>query len=230
MADITHFHTKVVGVTFKNPDGSSRQRILTSCQVWEAVALVRGLNQDFPDSLAVVRENCSQIGYLGAQLAADLCGEIDTERTSFFGAISSLTGGTFEKPTRGVNLIVFRVRGRVDEAELEGYAQQCGRPVERSPDLPTPSEKPSALERYMGVLLTALEDQDLTSIELKKLQRLQVPLSASQILEVHTRIYDDLEADVQADGRVSAEEADQLTTLRVWLRELGFSPEARKPQ
>ena len=65
------FFTKVAGVTFTNPDGTSRQSIIHQCAIGERLLLVR--ERDNPtDSSAVrvCRSNGETIGYLGRHVAS----------------------------------------------------------------------------------------------------------------------------------------------------------------
>jgi hypothetical protein len=60
-----HFFTKVVGVTFKNRDGTRRQTIVKECQVREEVVFVHeDDNPVDPNAIMVCRTNGQQLGYL----------------------------------------------------------------------------------------------------------------------------------------------------------------------
>lgn len=66
------FYTKIAGVTFRNSDGSSRQRIIRDCRIGEALLLIR--EPDNPvDKFAVnvVRRNGQQLGYLGRHITRE---------------------------------------------------------------------------------------------------------------------------------------------------------------
>ena len=88
---IKEFHTKVVGVSFPNDDGSSRQAILSNCRRGEYITLEpyrwRGKS-----AYAVLTEH-GQIGNLSADLAEDLTTEYGDD---FFvsGIICQITGGS----------------------------------------------------------------------------------------------------------------------------------------
>ena len=61
------FHAKVVGVSHKNPDGSSRQKIIGRCRVGERLFLIpEPANPYDPEAVKVCRQNGEQVGYLEA--------------------------------------------------------------------------------------------------------------------------------------------------------------------
>ena len=114
LADISQapsFHTKVVGVTF---DG--RQEGLVGLEQGEELLLVREPdNPHHPGAIAVLRAGGVRIGYLKRLIAAAIAPEID--RGANYGAVvSGLTGGTAEKASRGVNILVMR-QGRPGSAD-----------------------------------------------------------------------------------------------------------------
>ena len=89
------FITKVVGVTYPNDDGSSRQEILSNCLPGEPVWLSW---QSFNGAPAcAVMSDYGQIGYLKADLAADLYDDYvawDLNNIIVFSSkISDITGG-----------------------------------------------------------------------------------------------------------------------------------------
>ncbi len=64
---VRHFHTKIVGVTHKNADGSNRQKIIRKCGVFET--LVFDHEEDNPhdaNAVRVCRQNGQQLGYLNS--------------------------------------------------------------------------------------------------------------------------------------------------------------------
>jgi hypothetical protein len=74
------FYQQVHGVTFKNDDGSSRQRIIKECSVGEVIELVPEPDNRYDsDAVKVCRQNGDQLGYLpsghrmaeGGELNAD---------------------------------------------------------------------------------------------------------------------------------------------------------------
>ena len=91
------FTTKVVGSTYKNPDGLNRQQIIKMCKAGERIKLIREPNNPRDVcAIGVFRESGEQIGYLakhvttfyelsdhmdrGGQLYAQVC-KIMAERS-----------------------------------------------------------------------------------------------------------------------------------------------------
>jgi len=57
------FYSKVVGVTYDNPDGSSRQAIIARCRLGEQLILeAEPDNQHDPNAVKVLRTNGQQLG------------------------------------------------------------------------------------------------------------------------------------------------------------------------
>ena len=64
------FRTKVVGVTFQNPDGSNRQEIISKCKVGEDVLLIRDYENSYDRyAIAVLRKTGEQIGFIDKDVA-----------------------------------------------------------------------------------------------------------------------------------------------------------------
>ena len=64
------FRTKVVGVTFQNPDGTQRQAIIGKCKVGEHVRLIRDYENSHDQyAIAVLRETGEQIGFIDKDVA-----------------------------------------------------------------------------------------------------------------------------------------------------------------
>lgn len=64
------FRTKVVGVTYQNPDGTKRQEIISKCKVGEDVFLKREYENSYDQyAIAVLRETGEQIGFIARDVA-----------------------------------------------------------------------------------------------------------------------------------------------------------------
>lgn len=64
------FRTKVVGVTFQNPDGTNRQEIISKCKVGEYVLLKRDYDNSYDQyAIAVLRKTGEQIGFIDKDVA-----------------------------------------------------------------------------------------------------------------------------------------------------------------
>ena len=105
--DPSRFHSKVVGVTKRNADGSDRQRVIKRCRTGERLELVRDRENRYDrNAVQVCRQNGQQLGLLSRELAEEIApilddgGIVEVE-------ISDLTGGGwFSGKSRGVNLLI----------------------------------------------------------------------------------------------------------------------------
>jgi len=104
---VPKFHLKVSGVSHRNADGSSRQKIIERCHPGEIVLLIREPENRYDaDAIRVCRQSGEQIGYVPAEHSAHLGEELDISAQGTGRAvvafISQIRGGTASKPTRGV--------------------------------------------------------------------------------------------------------------------------------
>lgn len=118
---IRHRYTKVVGVTFQNKDGTERQEILRFCNPGEHLILSRDLENEFDcNAVEIRRLNGLQLGYASEELAEEIVGEMEDDK-NVHGILKAVTGGTFEKPTRGANFVTMFVGKDVTQQELYSY-------------------------------------------------------------------------------------------------------------
>ena len=97
------FFTKIAGVTHRNRDRKSRQRLIAQCRIGEELVLEREPDNPVdPNAIKVLRVTGEQLGYISAQVAASgLAKDLDRgERPKC--RIANLTGG--DGLTRGVNI------------------------------------------------------------------------------------------------------------------------------
>ena len=119
--EISHFHTKVAGVTHENDDGSDRQRIVKRCRIGEELLLEHdSQNRYDPTATRVCRVNGQQIGFLSSELAAQLVEHSERGRR-YSAFISDLTGGTRSKPIRGVNMLIIESGPGVRPHDVRKY-------------------------------------------------------------------------------------------------------------
>ncbi|HWR36358.1 MAG TPA: HIRAN domain-containing protein [Clostridia bacterium] len=129
-------HTKVVGVTHNNEDGTSRQDAIWRMTQFDFVDLVRDPHDAYSaDAIEVIATipapptRCGQpgpaqriqIGHLDAELAADMAPRLDAGEK--WKAIATRVGG---KISRGVSLMLFRLANpvpppRVDDGPHVGW-------------------------------------------------------------------------------------------------------------
>ena len=102
--------TKVVGVTHDNEDGTNRQRHIRKCRKGDSLSLRH--NPENPhDSCAVEVHHergfffatSNQIGFIRRDLAPEIVGYLDAGGRIDC-EIMEVTGGTWTKPDRGVNI------------------------------------------------------------------------------------------------------------------------------
>jgi hypothetical protein len=120
---LRHLFTKIAGVTFQNDDGSERQEIISRCRISEPLSLRHQRDNGFSEyATAVCRVNGEQLGYLPEFLAEQICEEVEAG-FSVQGILKNRTGGTADKPARGVNIIVFLFASDVNQPEREQYVK-----------------------------------------------------------------------------------------------------------
>lgn len=108
------FFTSVVGVTYPNSDGSSRQATITQIRAGDELRLEpRPDNPHDPYAIAVLaptrrwfRRRWQQIGWLNADLAMRISTTLD--QGGWVGArVKEVTGGTRGKQKLGVNVVMY---------------------------------------------------------------------------------------------------------------------------
>ncbi|NLJ80287.1 MAG: hypothetical protein GX335_04610 [Firmicutes bacterium] len=97
--------SKVAGVTFKNPDGRSRQRILKKCRRGDTLLLRPQPIKGHPYAVAICRRNGQQIGHIRSHLSKQVFGYL-AAGLKVECKILQLTGGTRKKPIRGCNIAI----------------------------------------------------------------------------------------------------------------------------
>ena len=109
------FHTKVAGVTAKNPNGISRQSYIAKfCRSGMSATLQREPENAFDQNAVAVYITARallffkapvQIGYVNADLAQELARHMD-KGGSVTAVVSEVTGGEGRKRNLGINLRV----------------------------------------------------------------------------------------------------------------------------
>jgi hypothetical protein len=95
-------YSKIVGVTFDNPDGISRQKVIESLEVSSPIKLKRDRENNYDkNAIMVVDSQSQQLGYLSKDIARQLAPIIDDGKLIKV-EICSLTGGG--EYNRGVNI------------------------------------------------------------------------------------------------------------------------------
>lgn len=69
---IREFHSKVVGVTFNNSNGTSRQEIIKKCKPGDDLVFKPTPTPEYPESIGVFNAHGEQLGFVNAELAHEL--------------------------------------------------------------------------------------------------------------------------------------------------------------
>jgi single-stranded-DNA-specific exonuclease len=94
--------SKLSGVTRNNMDGTDRQEIIGElCYEGQQLLLIRKPNQYSHDNIGVYV--AYQVGYVNPELASEIAPLID-QGGAVDARITNITGGSEERPTRGVNV------------------------------------------------------------------------------------------------------------------------------
>ncbi|WP_025950434.1 HIRAN domain-containing protein [Geobacillus thermocatenulatus] len=96
-------NTKIVGVTRKNEDGTSRQELIAECYEGEELFLEREPdNEHDPNAISVWNEYGEQLGYINKDLASRLAPQMDKGmRVACF--VTAVTGG-YDDKSYGCNI------------------------------------------------------------------------------------------------------------------------------
>jgi HIRAN domain len=123
-SNVYHFHSKIVGVTYKNPDGSDRQKFISKCQLFETLVLDHEEdNAHDPNAVRVCRENGQQLGYLNTKLAEEIV--LKSEKGYRFAAfIKDITGKKRKGQSLGVNLLIVQADPGIGDHHVKKYVNQ----------------------------------------------------------------------------------------------------------
>jgi len=121
---LRHGFAKVTGVTFPNSDGSERQRIIAKCNVGEWLTFQHDPDNQYSDiAMNIMRTTGEMIGHTPEYIAERIVDETE-DGYQVFGLVVDVTGGTWTKPTRGVNFAMIFYATDVTNDELHAYAQK----------------------------------------------------------------------------------------------------------
>ena len=94
------FYSKVVGVTFGNEDGTSRQEIIRSCKEGDDLILKPVPTKEYPEAIGVFTNSGKQLGHITAELARELKDKYSSNLMKV--TVAGVTGGGDK--TYGCNL------------------------------------------------------------------------------------------------------------------------------
>jgi|TARA_B110000438_G_C15502887_1_gene516481 hypothetical protein len=137
------WHSRVAGLSFSNKNGVSRQLIAQNCQSGEHITMyLEANNPHTPNAKMLCRSNGEQLGYFPSETGSSVQTGLD-EGYKFDIYINYVTGGTYDKPSYGINLFVIQFHVDV-AAEAATFAEEA-LANERVTPLYRPS--PNLLER-----------------------------------------------------------------------------------
>jgi hypothetical protein len=125
MADLRHFFGHVAGESYRNADGSDRQRIIPRCRVGELLVLKH--EPDNPhdiNAIRVLRQSGEQIGYLERELAGQVVSR-EAKGEQYHAAIAGIGRARAGVGPWGVALlIIVDGAGAATDATLRRYARE----------------------------------------------------------------------------------------------------------
>ena len=115
------FYTKVAGVSHRNDDGTYRQRIIRRCRPQERLVLDHDeRNPHDPNAVRVCRQSGEQVGFLNAELAEEVVSAA-REGYRYAAFVKNITGGTEDRPTLGMNLLMVVADPGMSDREAQNY-------------------------------------------------------------------------------------------------------------
>lgn len=104
------FYSKVAGVSHANSNRTSRQKIIRDlAKLGMPLQFEREPDNKFDKNAVAVwietSEGRKQIGYLDSHTAEQVAGDLENG-IPWYGIITDITGGSDDKPTRGVNIFL----------------------------------------------------------------------------------------------------------------------------
>lgn len=147
---VRHFHTKIVGVSHPNSDGSDRQEHIRKCRHFEALDLDHEeSNPHDPNAVRVLRKTGEQLGYLRAELAAEIVSKAKNGYR-FMVFIKDVTGDGLEGQALGVNLLVIQAEPGVGDGPVKRYIRHL---ISTDPELQGTSVGKDRRGRLIAVAL-----------------------------------------------------------------------------
>ena len=116
------FFTKVAGVSHRNDDRTSRQRIIRQCEPREQLVLDHDEGNRYdPNAVRVCRQNGEKVGFLNADLAERVVRH-SAEGYRYAAFVANVTGGTEDAPILGMNLLIVVADPGVTNERAQAYA------------------------------------------------------------------------------------------------------------
>lgn len=102
---VRDFNSKVVGVTFGNDDGTSRQEIIKACNPGDDLILKPVPTTEYPDAIGVFTKSGKQLGHINAELAAELKSDYPNNPMSV--TVNKITGGGDKTYGCNIHIIIY---------------------------------------------------------------------------------------------------------------------------
>ncbi len=129
--ELRYYHAKVVGVSFTNPDGKSRQRIIAGCYPCELLQLrPEPENPVDKNAVVVLRASGEQIGYLQADQAEEVSRRLSCG-WHYVPIIKEILGEDCDAPGRGVLLLIAVAKPHVSLDRLKKYVEELRQMIYR---------------------------------------------------------------------------------------------------
>lgn len=101
------FFSKVVGVTFNNDDGSSRQKIISKLKAGDELVFRPVSVQGHPEAVGVFTTGGKQLGHLTAELAGELRNKYPTNPVS--ATVAQVTGGGDRSYGCNIHIVIYQI-------------------------------------------------------------------------------------------------------------------------
>lgn len=101
------FFSKVVGVTFNNDDGSSRQKYIASLKAGDELIFRPVSVQGHPEAIGVFTTSGKQLGHLTSELAGELRNKYPTHPIS--ATVAQVTGGGDRSYGCNIHIIIYQM-------------------------------------------------------------------------------------------------------------------------
>lgn len=102
---VRDFNSKVVGVSFGNDDGTSRQEIIKTCKPGDDLILKPVPTTEYPDAIGVFTKQGKQLGHINAELAAELKNDYPNNLMSV--TVNNITGGGDKTYGCNIHIVIY---------------------------------------------------------------------------------------------------------------------------
>lgn len=107
------FFSKVVGVTFNNEDGSSRQKYISELKAGDELIFRPVAVEGHPEAVGVFTSSGKQLGHLTAELAGELKNKYPTH--PMIATVAQVTGGGERSYGCNIHIIIYELPNNKNE-------------------------------------------------------------------------------------------------------------------